>query len=71
MAKVDDFLNSTKRPAIGLPDGTNVSCDDRGDLEIKGESIEKIHRGSLQKFVDWIIDTYGITPTGFERKGGA
>ena len=71
MAKVDEYLKGVKRPEVELSDGTCISCDDEGDLEINSVLCVTIERAVLLDMVDWIIDAYGITPTGFERKGGA
>lgn len=71
MAKVDDYLKGVKRPEMELSDGTCISCDDQGDMEINSVLSVTVERVALLDMVDWIIDTYGITPTGFEKKGGA
>ncbi len=77
MAKADDWVvnrndRSAVRPCVDLTFGVEVWVGDSGDLRIyDGDETVGIARADIPAFVDWVLDVYGITPTGFERKGGA
>ena len=76
MAKVDEWVanredRSAVRPCVDLACGVEVWVGDNGAMRI-GDCSETIgiDRADIPAFVDWVLDVYGITPTGFERKGG-
>ena len=76
MAKVDDFLASlggqlATRPCVDLACGVESWVGDDGSMRIYDDGTISIDRDDIPALVDWVLDVYGITPTGFERKGGA